>query len=147
VESVVTKISLVSGLIALALSAGAAANAPLESQQPVYIEGGQYTAVLSQRTQSWRLLPADGIDLAVNAAESGCNPGGRLPPGLWLVTQDGDGRPVLSAPSHTTLPDGHPEQVALRACGELGDGTPYVAAPQGLIEWLSYRTGAILVED
>ena len=147
VESVMLKSSLFTGLFALALSAGVAANAPVESLQPVYVEGGQYTAVLNQRTQSWRLLPADGIDLAVNAAETGCNPGGRLPPGLWLVTQDGAGRPTLVAPSHTELPAGHPEQVALRACGEPADGQPYVAAPQGLIEWLSYSTGAIYVED
>lgn len=147
VESVMSKSSLFPGLFALALSAGAAANAPLESLQPVYLEGGQYTAVLNQRTQSWRLLPADGVDLAVNSAESGCNPGGRLPPGLWLVTQDGAGRPTLVAPSHTVLPDGHPEQVALRACGQPADGQPYVAAPQALIEWLSYSTGAIYVED
>ena len=138
---------LISGLFALALSAGAAANAPIESLQPVYIEGSQYTAVLSQRTQSWRLLPSDGIDLAVNVAESGCNPGGELPPGLWLLTQDAAGRPTLTAPSHTARPEGHPEQVALRACGEANDGQPYVAAPQGLIDWLGYRTGAILVQD
>jgi hypothetical protein len=143
----VTNRTLISGLFALALSVGAAANVPVESLQPVYIEGGQYTAVLSQRTQSWKLLPADGVDLAVNAAESGCNPGGSLPPGLWLVSQDQAGRPVLVAPSATGLPDGHPEQVALRACGEPADGQPYVAAPQGLIEWLGYRTGAILVQE
>ena len=142
-----TKRSLTAGLIALALSAGAAANIPTESLQPVYIEGSQYTAVLQQRTQSWRLLPADGVDLAVSAAESGCNPGGHVPNGLWLVTQDGAGRPVLTAPSATVLPDGHPEQIALRACGEPADGQPYVAAPQALIEWLNYRTGVVLVED
>lgn len=142
-----SKSSLFSGLFALALSAGAAANVPVESLQPVYVEGGQYTAVLNQRTQSWRLLPADGIDLAVNAAEPGCNPGSRLPAGLWLVTQDEAGRPTLVAPSHTALPPGHPEQVALRACGEPVDGRPFVAAPQGLIEWLSYSTGAIFIED
>jgi hypothetical protein len=142
-----SKRHLVSGLFALALSAGAAANIPTESLQPVYFEGNQYSAVLEQRTQSWRLLPADGVDIAVSAAESGCNPGGHVPPGLWLLTQDGAGRPVLTAPSHTALPAGHPEQIALRACGEPADGQPYVAAPQALIEWLNYRTGAILVMD
>jgi hypothetical protein len=137
----------ISGLFALALSAGAVANAPVESLQPVYIEGSQYTAVLNQRTQSWRLLPADGIDLAVSAAESGCNPGGHLPAGLWLVTRDGDGHMVLTAPSATELPAGHPEQVELRACGEAANGEAYVAAPRGLIDWLAYQTGAIYVED
>jgi hypothetical protein len=136
------------GLSALALSAGVAANfAPTKSQAPVFIEGSQYTAVLSQNDQSWRLLPADGIDLAVQAADAGCMPGRELPKGIWLVTRDGEGRPALSAPSVTQLPPGYPEQVALPACGESAKGRPHLAAPQGLIDWLSYNTGAILVQD
>lgn len=134
-------------IAALALSAGVAANAPLESLQPVYIEGSQYTAVLNQRTQSWRLVPAAGTDVAVSAAGTGCNAGGALPEGIWLVTQDGEGRPVLRAPSTTALPDAFPDQVALLACGEPNDGEPFVAAPQALIDWLAYNTGAIYVEE
>jgi hypothetical protein len=135
------------GLTALALSAGVAASLPHEPAAPVFIEGSQYTAVLSQRDQSWRLLPADGIDLSVNAVEPGCLAGRHLPKGVWLVTQDAAGKPVLSAPSVTALPNGYPEQVALLACGESAKGRPHVAAPQGLIDWLSYNTGAILVQD
>jgi hypothetical protein len=131
----------------LALSVGAAANVPVESIAPVYIEGGQYSAVLNQRTQAWRLLPADGIDLAVSSNGAGCHAGGHVPEGIWLVTSDATGHPVLTAPSTTALPDGHPGQVALRACGEPANGQPYVAAPQGLIDWLTYNTGAIYVED
>ena len=134
------------GLSALALSAGVAANFPTP-EPPVFVEGSQYTAVLSQEDQSWRLLAADGIDLAVNAAEPGCLAGRRLPEGIWLVTQDRDGRPVLSAPSVTRLPNGYPEQVALVACGTSSNGAPHVAAPQGLIDWLGYNTGAILVQN
>jgi hypothetical protein len=134
------------GLSALALSAGVAANFP-PPEAPVFIEGSQYTAILSQQDQSWRLLAADGIDLAVNAAEPGCLAGRRLPEGIWLVTQDRDGKPVLSAPSVTTLPHGYPEQVALVACGTSSNGQPHVAAPQGLIDWLGYNTGAILVRN
>jgi hypothetical protein len=135
------------GLFALALSAGVAANIQTESQKPVFIEGSQYTAVLTQSDQSWRLLSADGIDLAVNAAEPGCLAGRRLPEGVWLVTQDAEGRPVLSAPSVTELPSGYPEQVALLACDASAKGRPHVAAPQSLIDWLSYNTGAILVQN
>ena len=131
----------------LALSVGAAANVPVESLAPVYIEGGQYTAVLSQRTQAWRLLPQDGIDLAVSSNGAGCHAGGHVPAGVWIVTSDAQGRPVLTAPSATELPAGHPGQVALRACGEPADGRPYIAAPQGLIDWITYNTGAIYVED
>jgi hypothetical protein len=136
----------ISGLFALALSAGVGANAPVESLQPVYIEGSQYTAVLKQRTQAWRLVPAAGSDVAVTAA-SGCNAGGSLPQGVWLVTQDASGHPVLRAPSTTALPESFPDQVALRACGTAPDGAPFVAAPQALIDWLAYNTGAIYVED
>ena len=131
----------------LALSVGAAANVPVESSTSVFIEGGQYTAVLNQRTQAWRLLPADGVDLAVSGNGTGCHAGGHLPEGIWLVTSDEQGRPVLTAPSTTLLPANHPEQVELRACGEPANGKPYVAAPQGLIDWLTYNTGAIYVED
>ena len=131
----------------LALSLGAAANVPVEPASAVYIEGGQYTAVLNQRTQAWRLLPASGPDLAVSAAETGCNAGGHLPTGIWIVTRDAQGRPALTAPSTTVLPAGHPEQIALLPCGEANDGLPHVTAPQGLIDWLTYNTGAIYVED
>lgn len=137
----------ISLMVALALSAGVAANAPLESLQPVFIEGSQYTAVLSQRTQAWRMVPTAGSDLAVSAAGTGCNAGGALPEGIWLVTQDGNGHPVLRAPSSTVLPDAFPDQVELRACGAPNNGEPYVAAPQALIDWLAYNTGAIYVKN
>jgi len=130
----------------LALSLGSAASVPAGTISNVYVEGGQYTAVLRQDTQAWRLLPKDGVDLDVSAASESCRGQGTLPEGIWLVTSDAAGHPVLTAPSYTALPAGHPEQVALRACGETGEG-PYVAAPQGLIDWLTWNTGAIYVED
>ncbi|MCI1728056.1 MAG: hypothetical protein LKM32_01215 [Chiayiivirga sp.] len=135
------------GLSALALSAGVAANYAVESQQPVFIEGSQYTAVLNQQDQSWRLLSAEGTDLAVSAAEPGCLAGRRLPEGVWLVTRDAAGQPVLTAPSVTVLPNGYPEQVALLDCAASAKGRPHVAAPQGLIDWLSDHSGAILVQN
>lgn len=134
------------GLFALALSAGVAANIQAPSQKPVFFDT-QYTAVLTQSNQSWRLISADGVDLAVNAAEPGCLAGRRLPEGVWLVTQDASGRPVLAAPSVTELPAGYPEQVALVGCGSSAHGQPHVAAPQGLIDWLGYNSGAILVQN
>lgn len=140
------KHTLLSSLFALALSTAAAANAPADSLRPVFVEGGQYTAVLDQGRQAWRLLPADGVDLAVSAVEA-CEPGSRLPEGIWLLTRDAEGRPTLSAPSVTALPAGHPEQVALRACGDADGEGLFVAAPQGLIDWLGYNTGAIYVEN
>ena len=37
--------------------------------------------------------------------------------------------------------------LSLAACGDAGDGSPHVTAPQGLIDWLAYNTGAIYVEN
>lgn len=130
----------------LALSLSAAANVPAEPVTNVYIEGSQYTAVLQQHAQAWRLLPSDGVDLAVSATGAPCQGRGTLPEGIWIVTSNADGQPALAAPSITALPPGHPDQVALRPCGETAEG-PYVAAPQGLIDWIVYNTGAIYVED
>lgn len=140
-------VNLVSGLFAMALSAGSAANVATERVEPVFIEGGQYGAVLDQEAKRWRLLPGDGIDLVVTATDPSCAGSSRLPTGIWLVTEDGAGHPVLSAPSITPLPASHPEQVALRLCGERGDGSPHLAVPQGMLDWLTANTGAIYVED
>ena len=54
-------------VVGLGLTTMAAANAPETSLLPVYVEGSQYSAVLEQANQRWRLLPADGIDLDVAA--------------------------------------------------------------------------------
>ena len=134
------------GLTALALSAGVAAQFPA-AEPPVFVEASQYTAVLKQADQSWRLIAADGMDLSVNAIGAGCLAGRRVPEGVWFVTRDGEGRPVLSAPSVTPLPNGYPEQVALLVCGTSSQGKPHVSAPQELIDWLGYHSGAILVQN
>lgn len=49
--------------------------------------------------------------------------------------------------SVTSLPSGYPEQVALLSCGASAKGRPHVAAPQGLIDWLGFHSGAILVQN
>lgn len=141
-----SKRHLWSGLAALALSAGVAAQFP-GAEPPVFIEASQYTAVLDQGAQHWRLLASDGVDLSVNAIGSSCLAGRRVPEGVWFVTRDAAGQPVLSAPSVTPLPNGYPEQVPLLACGTSSGGRPHVSAPQELIDWLSYNTGAILVQN
>jgi len=124
----------------------AAANAPQTSLLPVYVEGSQYSAVLDQSSQRWRLLPADGTDLDVAASAISCTAAQSLPGGLWLLTRDASGRASLIAPSATPLPAGYPEEVPLLACGERSESGPYANAPQALIDWLSNSGGAILVE-
>lgn len=133
---------------AVMLLAGAAVAAALpEREPPQLVDTSQYSAVLDQAGQQWRLLGADGDDLAVSALGSRCLPGRRVPQGLWLVTRDGQGQPVLRAPSVTPLPRGYPELVPLLACGSPSGGRPHVAAPRELIDWLGQNSGAILVQN
>jgi len=136
-------IAIVAGL---ALSAAVVARAPEHSLRPVYVEGSQYSAVLEQGRQHWRLLPSDGTDLDVSAVTGNCDSGQRLPEGLWLLTRDAAGHPSLTAPSATSLPEDYPEEVPLLGCGEQGHNGPYVTAPQGLVDWLAHSGGAILVQ-
>ncbi|MEZ5485073.1 MAG: hypothetical protein R3F01_07945 [Lysobacteraceae bacterium] len=138
-------IKTILAVIGLGLTATAAANAPQTSLLPVYIEGSQYSAVLDQSAQRWRLLPADGIDLDVSAITASCASDQSLPVGLWLLTRGADGKASLTAPSATPLPVGHPEEVPLLGCGERSESGPYANAPQGLIDWLANSGGAILV--
>jgi len=137
-------------LLAIALfglSAGSLTAAPFEAADPVFIESSQYTAILNQRTQNWRFAPLDGQDVVVQSANPGCATGASVPNGVWLVARDAAGNPQLVAPSTTALPVGYPESVPLVSC-EKGHGAgPYVAAPQALIDWLSTRTGAVLIDQ
>ena len=133
-------------VVGLGLTTMAAANAPETSLLPVYVEGSQYSAVLEQANQRWRLLPADGIDLDVAASQISCTARQSIPAGLWLPTRDAEGEASLTAPSATPLPVGYPDEVPLLPCGESSENGPYVNAPQGLIDWLASSGGAILVQ-
>ena len=55
-------------------------------------------------------------------------------------------RAELLAPSVTPLPAGHSDRVQLLACGERGDGSPALAVPAELIEWLAARAGAVYID-
>lgn len=139
-----TLVSALAATLALA-TASSQANIPTELKDSVYVAGSHYTAVLHQQQQDWTLTPLDGHDLTVNAAGTGCTPGGAIPEGVWLVTRGDNGAVTLTAPSATELPAGFPAEIALSACGDTHDGRPYVAAPKALIEWLSESSGAVLV--
>ena len=135
-------IKTLSALVALTLASAAAANAPQRTLTPVFVEGSQYSAVLEQDAQRWRLLSDDGADLTI-AVSGDCTAGTSLPEGIWMLTRGVDGKPTLTAPSATVLPDGYPEEVALLACDEADTDTPHLTAPRELIDWLSYNSGAI----
>jgi hypothetical protein len=112
--------------------------------EPWYVPGGHYGASFEQGSGRWRLLPLDGEDVEVGAVAN-CGREAPIPPGLWLLVQDGPDRAVLVAPSTTPLPPGHEGVVALRACGDPANGVAAVRAPRSLIEWLLQTTGAIHV--
>ncbi len=135
---------LVGGLAALALCTGAYTFGSHPTDRPVFSDG-QYTATLDQGSQHWTLLPIEGQGVEIFSPERQCAGGESIPVGVWLVTEDGRGRPELLAPSVTHLPPGHDGRIALVACGTEVDSGPSLAAPQILIDVLTERTGAIYV--
>ena len=137
---------LLAGLMALLASSGAHTFATAGAPEPVFIAGGQYTATLDQRTHHWRLLPMDSQDVDIAPPAQECAQGAAIPRGVWLVTRNARGRPELLAPSVTPLPAGHSDRVQLLACGETGDGSPALAVPAELIDWLAARAGAVYID-
>ncbi|HEX5754730.1 MAG TPA: hypothetical protein VFY12_00045 [Arenimonas sp.] len=140
-------------LIALGLSAAvqAAAQAPLTAapeqalaEQPVLVS--QYNAVLSTSAGRWQLFDATGPRLQFEA--NGCRSSPLLPPGLWLLTRDAEGAPVLVAPSSTALPAGHPGRIAVLPCGSLResrDAAEHLQLPEALVATLEQNASAILI--
>lgn len=110
---------------------------------PYYAEGSQYTARFDQTHNTWRLLPVDGPDVVVDAGA--CSTGATAARGVWLLVVDVDGRAELVAPSTTTLADGAPDHIALRAC-EQASGRD-LAVPPDVLALLTANTGAIYVDD
>ena len=113
------------------------------SQNLDYQAGSQYTAVLNRQNSQWYMVPRIKQDFTLNQANH-CRTNASVPPGLWLLTHDVDGKPELLAPSYTPLPAGHSGHIAIIACTDKqGDG---LAIPAKLIDWMTNNTGAIYVE-
>ena len=134
-------------LIVAAALAAAAAQAKPREPEAVFVAGSQYSAVLSQADQSWKLLPLDGADVEVRADGAACATSAPLARGVWLVTRDESGRLELVAPSTTALADGAPAHVALVACGDADARSPAVVAPRVLVDWLSTSAGAVYADE
>lgn len=139
---------LAAGLAAIAAVAAAMPSKPAAPRaEPVYIEGGQYTARLSQSNRHWRLMPVDGQDLVVTNPDIYCRADAPVPGGLWVLARDPAGGVELRAPSDTVLPDGHAGHIALLPCGaEVAQGEA-LHAPQALIDWLAAHNGAVWIGD
>ena len=115
------------------------------ADEAIFVEGTRYSAVFEAPQRRWRLLSADGRDVRLRVADS-CALGSAPPPGLWLLTRDGQGQPTLLAPSATTLPTGHPGQVRLLDCDQATAGPlPAMAVPRVLLDWLSEHSGSVYV--
>lgn len=139
-------------LFALTLSTAALAApapqpaAPEAPMAELPVLASQYNAVLSTRAGRWQLFDHEGPRLQFEA--NGCRSSALLPPGLWLLTRDAEGQPVLVAPSATPLPAGHSGQIAIRPCGSLQEGrdpASSVQLPEPLIATLEQHASAILI--
>lgn len=140
-------------LIALSLSAVVEATVPMpltiapeQAAAEQRVLASQYNAVLSTRTGRWQLFDAAGPRLLFEA--TGCRSSPLLPPGLWLLTRDAVGEPVLVAPSSTQLPAGHPGRIAVRPCGSLResrDAAEHLQLPDALVATLEQNASAILI--
>ena len=139
------KSSFVALFATAALGAGHGANATV-TYEPVYITDGQYTATLQQHSHRWLLQPLRGEQVEVIDHSKACGSHSPVPKGLWYVSQDADGHAQLVAPSVTPLPAGFPQHVALRACGDNGDGIA-LYVPQVALHWINDFVGSVLIDD
>jgi len=137
----------VGSLLALsAIAAAASASAARTQDEPVYVEGSQYTAVYQQHAQRWRLLPVAGAAFEVTSDAADCPASSPLPRGVWLISRNVSGGLELLAPSAVTLAPGQSERVALRACDDTSAEPGAVRAPRALLDWLESSASAVLVD-
>ena len=141
------KFTLAALVAGLSLQAGAYPHR-FPAYEPQYIFDGQYTAQLQQHRQHWRLLPLRGAAIDVAQDDAKCS-GTRIamPNGLWFVTQDGDGKPQLEAPSVTVLPQGFPARIALRGCGDQADAHSTLFVPERALSWIEQNAGTVLIDE
>lgn len=128
-------------LLAVALPATAL---PTPAYAPQQVLPGSYSAVLHLQAQRWDLLDPSGAALQI--AISDCGATSAVPTGLWLLTRDHDGAPILLAPSATELPTGHSGKVSIGACTDAA--TPHtLRLPPALLQALESHASAILIQN
>ena len=127
-----------------ALAAQAQATA---SYDPIYITDGQFTATLEQHSHRWRLQPLRGDEVDITDHSNACGSRAPIPHGLWYVSQDQRGHPQLVAPSVTALPNGYPQTIALRACGDHADDAVALFVPAVALAWINDHVGSVLIDD
>ena len=140
------KRSLASLIACVALGSGSVA-AGGSIDDPAYILDGQYTATLEQSAHRWRLLPLRGDEVDITDRSKDCGSRVPIPNGLWMITQDDNGRPLLVAPSVTALPGGFPQTLALRACGDPAEENVALFVPAVVLDWINTNVGTVLIDD
>ena len=133
-------------MVLLAASSVAQALVPPPADDAVFVEGTRYDAVLDPHAGTWRLLSPDGPERRLRVADR-CLGGTPPPAGLWLLTRESNGEPLLVALSSTALPAGHSGRVAIVDCGPHAPLPPpgAIAVPPGLRAWLLQHTGTVYV--
>ena len=106
--------------------------------------GSRYAVTYRQQLAKWQVSQGLGRAKTWRAENASCATSA-IPNGFWIVTRDAAGGPELLAPSHTELPAGFPERVALRTCGD-GD-LHAVHAPKAVIDLLASNAGVVYVDD
>lgn len=121
-----------------------AVSMPSPAYAPLQVLPGSYSAVLHLQAQRWELLDPNGAALQIAVSDCGAKPA--LPTGLWLLTRDRNGAPILLAPSATALPSGHSGEVPISACTDAS--TPHtLRLPPALLQALESYASAILVQN
>lgn len=106
--------------------------------------GTVYAVTYDQTSARWSASPGIGRAKVWRAKDARCA-SDEIPNGYWIVARAADGSPELVAASHTALPAGHAERLALKVCGD--GGPEAVHAPQAVIELLADNAGVVYVDD
>ncbi len=114
--------------------------------EPPYFDPGQYTAALHQHSHRWQLLPLDGGEVEVIERSPVCVSQLHVPRGVWVVTRDEQGIPLLLAPSAIRLPQGFPAPLRLTACS-ADDTRTGLPVPPIVFEWISRHVGSVMIDD
>lgn len=117
---------------------------PASAQAAIEPVPGSYSARLERDARRLRLFDPSGAVLDLSF--EGCGESVSLPAGIWLLSRDLAGRPVLLAPSATALPQGHAGEVSVATCADGADAAA-LRLPAALLQTLEDHASAIFVAE
>lgn len=118
--------------------------APSPAQAAIEPVPGSYSARLGHDARRLRVFDPSGAVLDLSF--EGCGESVRLPAGIWLLSRDRLGQPVLLAPSATALPHGHAGAVSVATCADGSDAAT-LRLPAALLQTLEDHASAIFVAE